>query len=54
MFRIAPLLVLIASTFALAADKPLKLLFLGDNGHHQPAERFRAASAGARKIAASS
>jgi putative membrane-bound dehydrogenase-like protein len=22
-------------------NKPLKILFLGDNGHHQPAERFR-------------
>ena len=21
--------------------KPLKVLFLGDNGHHRPAERFR-------------
>ena len=21
--------------------KPLKVLFLGDNGHHKPAERFR-------------
>src|SRR5258708_22118985 len=21
--------------------KPIKLLFLGDNGHHRPAERFR-------------
>src|SRR5438105_880066 len=28
---------------AASADepKPLKLLFLGDNGHHKPAERFR-------------
>ncbi|HKI31798.1 MAG TPA: PVC-type heme-binding CxxCH protein [Gemmataceae bacterium] len=23
------------------APKPLKILFLGDNGHHQPAQRFR-------------
>src|SRR4051812_44217704 len=23
-----------------AAEPPLKLLFLGDNGHHQPAARF--------------
>src|SRR5262245_16463466 len=24
-----------------AETKPLKILFLGDNGHHRPAERFR-------------
>src|SRR5258708_38948073 len=24
-----------------AEPKPLKLLFLGDNGHHKPAERYR-------------
>src|SRR5437868_6896567 len=24
-----------------AEPKPLKILFLGDNGHHRPAERFR-------------
>jgi putative membrane-bound dehydrogenase-like protein len=29
------------ATPALADEKPLKLLFLGDNGHHKPAERFR-------------
>src|SRR6516225_5243559 len=32
------------SVAPLAADepsKPIKVLFLGDNGHHRPAERFR-------------
>ena len=29
-------------TVALAADaKPIRILFLGDNGHHRPAERFK-------------
>ena len=40
---------LLAFVFALGAftflgadaPKPLKILFLGDNGHHKPAERFR-------------
>src|SRR5262249_6001557 len=46
MNRIALLSVLLSFTFAtsieLAQDpKPLKILFLGDNGHHRPAERFR-------------
>jgi len=33
----------LASAAAMAADAPpkLKILFLGDNGHHRPAERFR-------------
>src|SRR5262249_48855670 len=26
---------------AAAEPKPIKVLFLGDNGHHKPAERFR-------------
>ena len=26
---------------ATAADKPIRILFLGDNGHHKPAERFK-------------
>src|ERR1043166_9658941 len=34
------LIALIGSQFAAAAEPPLKLLFLGDNGHHQPAARF--------------
>ncbi|NDC54247.1 MAG: glycosyl hydrolase, partial [Planctomycetia bacterium] len=29
-----------AACAAHAADAPLKVLFLGDNGHHRPAERF--------------
>ena len=35
-----------------AEPKPLKLLFLGDNGHHRTAERYRqlAAALGPRKI----
>jgi len=35
---------LLASTLGLTAaepDKPLKVLFLGDQGHHKPAERYR-------------
>ncbi len=35
---LALLLVLIAASTATAAD--LKLLFMGDNGHHRPSERF--------------
>lgn len=35
---LALLLVLVASSTATAAD--LKLLFMGDNGHHRPSERF--------------
>ena len=36
-----PLLaVLVGSPAAVAADPPLKLLFLGDAGHHKPADRF--------------
>jgi uncharacterized protein len=35
-------LALLLGTPVLAeAPKPLKILFLGDNGHHRPAERFR-------------
>src|SRR4051812_49835419 len=35
-----------------AEPKPLKVLFLGDNGHHKPAERYRqlAPALAARKI----
>src|SRR3954469_1493926 len=33
------LILLGAATYGKAAE-PLKLLFLGDNGHHQPAARF--------------
>jgi hypothetical protein len=32
---------LFASTLAAAEPKPLKVLFLGDNGHHRPADRYR-------------
>src|SRR5262245_53969155 len=41
---LAGVLVLGLSCAPLAADQPagtIKLLFLGDNGHHRPAERFR-------------
>ncbi len=39
---LACLLALALGAPALAdAPKPLKILFLGDNGHHQPALRFR-------------
>src|SRR5690349_3588834 len=46
MYRTMPLaltLALLAGT-ALRADEaptPIKVLFLGDDGHHRPAERFR-------------
>jgi uncharacterized protein len=30
----------VVSAAAVAAEPPVKILFLGDNGHHQPAERF--------------
>ena len=30
----------LASRLAAAETKPLRLLFLGDNGHHRPADRF--------------
>jgi len=31
---------LLAATAAAAEPKPIKILFLGDHGHHRPAERF--------------
>ncbi len=34
-------LALLAINATAADEKPIKLLFLGDNGHHKPAERFR-------------
>src|SRR5437588_1972984 len=42
--RLATLLSLALALLASAvadAPKPLKILFLGDNGHHRPAERYR-------------
>lgn len=40
-------LLLVAVSTATAADpKPLKVLFLGDNGHHKPADRYRQLAAG--------
>jgi len=45
MTRVSILVINLALLSALCAraedPKPLKLLFLGDNGHHKPAERFR-------------
>ncbi|HEY8505101.1 MAG TPA: ThuA domain-containing protein, partial [Gemmataceae bacterium] len=45
MTRLLPAtLILGLATAPLAAqepEKPIKVLFLGDNGHHRPAERFR-------------
>jgi putative membrane-bound dehydrogenase-like protein len=44
MLRFSPLALFLALVPAVpAADppRPLKILFLGDNGHHRPAERFR-------------
>jgi uncharacterized protein len=43
MTRFASVLALIlvsVTAFARAAETPLRVLFLGDHGHHQPAERF--------------
>src|SRR5215510_12860089 len=34
-------IVLVTSLVSAEEPKPLKLLFLGDEGHHRPAERFR-------------
>jgi putative membrane-bound dehydrogenase-like protein len=34
-------LVLFPSLGARAADRPIKILFLGDDGHHRPADRYR-------------
>jgi len=31
---------LVAASIATAAEPPIKVLFLGDSGHHKPAERF--------------
>jgi uncharacterized protein len=31
---------LLVANVAMAAEAPLKVLFLGDNGHHRPADRF--------------
>jgi uncharacterized protein len=41
-FAVAVLLGFCCSNAALAADaKPIRILFLGDNGHHRPADRFK-------------
>jgi putative membrane-bound dehydrogenase-like protein len=50
-FAVAIALVLAAGLNA-AEPKPLKILWLGDNGHHKPAERYRqlAAALAPRKI----
>src|SRR5271166_4638121 len=34
-------LVLLGPCLLHAEEKPIKILFLGDNGHHKPADRFR-------------
>src|SRR2546423_8356953 len=39
--RFAVLVFLTASVSFAADAKPIKALFLGDNGHHVPAERFK-------------
>ncbi|HZY87905.1 MAG TPA: ThuA domain-containing protein, partial [Gemmataceae bacterium] len=38
---LAATLALLAGPALRAADAPIKVLFLGDEGHHRPAERFR-------------
>ena len=40
MRTVFALLLLLGMTATAAADAPLKVLFLGDKGHHRPAERF--------------
>lgn len=40
-FGLCLLIGLTVSTSALADTPPIKILFLGDNGHHRPLERFR-------------
>src|SRR5438094_10481308 len=40
-FLLAGVLVLTAAGAPPREEKPIKVLFLGDNGHHRPAERFR-------------
>lgn len=49
---LAGLAVLVPAPAPAADPKPLKVLFLGDNGHHKPAERYRqlAAALAPRKI----
>ena len=46
------LALILPTTLVAAEPKPLKLLFLGDNGHHKPADRHRqlAAALAPRKI----
>jgi putative membrane-bound dehydrogenase-like protein len=42
MTRLCCLVVALTATLLRAdAPRPIKILFLGDNGHHRPAERFR-------------
>src|SRR5262245_26339963 len=42
MLRLSALFgLLLALPAAAQAPKPLKVLFLGDNGHHRPADRYR-------------
>lgn len=38
---VSALALLTAGLFSAETPKPIKILFLGDNGHHRPAERFR-------------
>src|SRR5689334_22179920 len=40
-FVLALLLCLVLPVSARAQTGPIKVLFLGDNGHHRPNERFR-------------
>src|SRR5436309_595145 len=35
------LMLVVAPATALAQPAPIKILFLGDNGHHKPKERYR-------------
>lgn len=52
MYRLSLLFALMAFPMLAAEPKPLKLLFLGDKGHHKPEDRYRqlAAAMTARKI----
>src|SRR4051794_39517860 len=45
MTRLSPFVVALGLLLAMSATadqpQPIKILFLGDNGHHRPADRFR-------------
>ena len=40
-FAVATALAFLITSSLSAQSPPIKILFLGDNGHHQPSDRFR-------------